>query len=50
MDEVGLNEVARGWVVGGSEGFLVESILKNQWILILYNFINHLHPNFEMIS
>jgi hypothetical protein len=29
---------------------LVESILKNQWILILYNFINHLHPNFEMIS
>jgi len=50
LDEVGLNEVARGWVVGGREGFLVESILKNQWILILYNFINHLHPNFEMIS
>jgi hypothetical protein len=36
LDEVGLNEVARGWVVGGREGFLVESILKNHWILILY--------------
>jgi len=29
LDEVGLNKVARGWVVGGREGFLVESILKN---------------------
>ena len=23
LDEIALNEVARGWVVGGREGFLV---------------------------